>query len=181
MPDIKDSVGDGGINNIRDVALVQAMLTVVKGPKGAPYLTGYDGKSGHHTITAITAFQTDQGLLPKPGAAHAPAGPGGAAPAVAVTEKAGQVAKGSAMLAKLVAALPADFATMRVIENTRTVYFPGADADSKGQLKSYQPHSRPRVRLSNQSGSVGGPDVRHSPNCSTGNSFGGTSVVPATI
>lgn len=134
MPDITDSVGDGGTNNVHDVALVQAMLTVVKNARGVPYLTGYDGKSGHHTTHAITSFQTDQGLLPRHGAAHAAAGGAAAAPAVA--ERSGQVAKGSATLAKMVAALPAAFATMMIIENTRTVYFPGTDADAKASSKA---------------------------------------------
>ncbi|HEX4809911.1 MAG TPA: hypothetical protein VH325_13320 [Bryobacteraceae bacterium] len=140
MPDITDGVGDGGTNKVHDVAIVQAMLTVVKNAKGNPYLTDYDGKSGPSTIHAITAFQTDQGLIPKPpppaphhGAHHAghpaaPPPPPPAAPAAA-GEKPGLVAKGSTTLAKMVGALPADFAPMRIIENTRTVYFPGTDAD----------------------------------------------------
>lgn len=135
MPDITDSVGDGGTNKVHDVALVQAMLTVVKNPKGSPYLAGYDGKSGQGTVHAITHFQTDQGLLPKAGA-HPAGGSGGAAAAPAAAEKSGMVAKGSATLAKLVAALPADFASMMIIENTRTVYFPGTEADCKASSKA---------------------------------------------
>lgn len=38
MPDIKDSVGEGGSNQVHDVALLQAMLRVVKDAKNAPYL-----------------------------------------------------------------------------------------------------------------------------------------------
>ena len=134
MPDITDSVGDAGANKVHDVALVQAMLTVIKNPKGRPYLTGYDGKSGNGTVHAITQFQTDQGLLAKPGA-HAGGGAGGGVAAPAA-EKAGLVTKGSPTLAKLAAALPAAFTTMMIIENTRTVYFPGTDADAKASSKA---------------------------------------------
>ena len=125
MPDIKDSVGDGGTNNVHDVALVQAMLIVIKDAKNNPYLPDYDGKPSPGTVNAIKAFQTDQNLLAKPGA-KAAAGP---------AEKEGLVAKGSATLAKMVAALPADFKEMRIIEQASTVYFPGDENDSKAVQK----------------------------------------------
>lgn len=122
MPDIKDSVGDGGANHVHDVALVQAMLTVIKDPKNNPYLGDYSGKPGPATTGAIKAFQTDQGLLAKPGLGK---------PAASAADKEGVVAKGSATLAKMVAALPADYKEMRIIEGTSTVYFPGDENDSK--------------------------------------------------
>ncbi|MGC2661296.1 MAG: hypothetical protein WA324_25360 [Bryobacteraceae bacterium] len=133
MSDIKDSVGDGGFNNVHDVALVQAMLTVVKNPRGHAYLSSYDGKPGHHTVTAITAFQIDQGLVPKPVAAHHAAPPPAppAAPPAVPPEKAGLVGKGSPTFTKLAGAVPAAFQTMMIIENTRTVYFPGSAADAQ--------------------------------------------------
>ena len=63
MPDIKDSVGEGGRNLAHDVALVQAMLRVVKNAKGTPYLGGnYDGVYGPQTKAAITSFQTENKL-----------------------------------------------------------------------------------------------------------------------
>jgi len=125
MPDITDSVGEGGTNKVHDVALVQAMLSVIKDAKGNTYLDDYDGKYGHHTKAAIIKFQTDQALLKPPAK-----GTAGAAPPAA-GEKEGLVAKGSDTLTKLVAAIPADYKEMRIIENTSTVYFPGTEADSK--------------------------------------------------
>ena len=127
MPDIKDSVGEAASNKVHDVALLQAMLSVVKNAKSVPYLTDYDGKPGPATKAAITAFQTDQKLIEKPGAAKADAG---------ALEKPGYVGKGSATLAKLVAALPADFKEMMIIENTSTVYLPGSEADAKASAAS---------------------------------------------
>jgi peptidoglycan hydrolase-like protein with peptidoglycan-binding domain len=127
MPDIKDSVGDTGTNNVHDVAMIQAILTVIKDAKNNPYLPDYDGKPGPATTKAITAFQTDQGLAAKPNAAVPDAG---------VTEKAGLVAKGSTTLTKMVAALPADYKDMQIIEGTSTVYFPGDENDSKASQKA---------------------------------------------
>jgi len=129
MADITDSVGEGGTNKVHDVALVQAMLSVIKDAKGNAYLDDYDGKYGNHTKGAIVKFQTDQGLLKPPAKPAAGAPAPAAAPGPA--EKEGLVAKGSDTLAKLVAAIPADFKEMRIIENTSTVYFPGTEADSK--------------------------------------------------
>jgi hypothetical protein len=131
MPDIKDSVGEGGTNLVHDVALVQAMLTVIKNAKSDAYLPDYDGKYGPSTKGAIIQFQTDRGLL-KPAAKPASVGaaPKAAAPPAAAGEKEGLVAKGSDTLAKMVAALPADYKAMLIIENTRTVYFPGVEADA---------------------------------------------------
>jgi len=103
------------------------MLTVVKNAKGIGYLPDYDGKYGPATKAAITAFQTDQSLIAKPGAAKADAG---------VLEKAGFVDKRSTTLAKLVAALPADYKDLMIIENTSTVYLPGSEADAKASAAS---------------------------------------------
>lgn len=130
MPDIKESVGEGGTNRVHDVALVQAMLTVIKNAKNKAYLNDYDGKPGPATKGAIIQFQTDQGLL-KPAAKPASGGaaPTAPAPPAAAGEKEGLIDKGSATLAKMVAALPSDYKDMLIIENTRTVYFPGAEAD----------------------------------------------------
>ena len=129
MADITDSVGEGGTNKVHDVALVQAMLSVIKDAKGNAYLDDYDGKYGNHTKGAIVKFQTDQGLLKPPAKPAAGAPPPAAAAGPA--EKEGLVAKGSDTLAKLVAAIPAGYKEMRIIENTSTVYFPGTEADSK--------------------------------------------------
>jgi hypothetical protein len=60
MTDITGSVGEGGTNKTHDVALVQAMLRIVKSKKGTPYLSGnYDGTYGQQTKNAIIAFQAD--------------------------------------------------------------------------------------------------------------------------
>jgi hypothetical protein len=125
MPDITDSVGEGGANKVHDVALVQAMLSVIKDARNRAYLGDYDGKYGNTTKAAIIRFQTDQGLI-KPAAK-----PGAGAPAAAAGEKEGLVAKNSDTLAKMVAAVPADYTEMRIIENASTVYFPGTEADCK--------------------------------------------------
>lgn len=120
MPDIKDSVGEGGANLTHDVALVQAMLRVVKNAKGGPYLGGvYDGVYGGQTKAAITSFQLDNKLAE---ASKAP--PAG-------MDKLGLVKAASATLKKLSASLPAEYATMRIIPTTRTVYLEGEAADAK--------------------------------------------------
>jgi len=145
MPDITDSVGEGGANKVHDVALVQAMLSVIKDAKNNAYLADYDGKYGHVTKAAIIKFQTDQGLL-KPAAKP----DGGAAPA---GEKEGLVAKGSDTLAKMVAAVPDDYKEMLIIENTSTVYFPGTEADCKASAaaingtQDLEPQFRGKVAL----------------------------------
>jgi hypothetical protein len=126
MPDIKDSVGDNGHNGVSDVALVQAMLTVIKNAKGNAYLADYDGKPGPDTTNAIKAFQTDQGLVGKPTAPDA--GVGG-------SEKAGLVEKNSTTLAKMVAALPNDYKDLMVIQGAKTVYFPGSEDAAKASKK----------------------------------------------
>jgi len=82
MADITDSVGEGGTNKVHDVALVQAMLSVIKDAKGNPYLDDYDGKYGHGTKGAIVKFQTDQGVLKPPAKPAA-----GAPPPAAEKEK----------------------------------------------------------------------------------------------
>lgn len=125
MPDITDSVGEGGPNKVHDVAMVQAMLSVIKDAKNHAYLGDYDGKYGNTTKAAIIKFQTDQGLI-NPGAK-----PGAGAPGAAAAEKEGLVAKNSDTLAKMVAAVPADYTEIRIIENASTVYFPGTQADCK--------------------------------------------------
>ncbi len=161
MADIKDSVGEGGANKVHDVALVQAMLRVVKNAKGVPYLSGnYDGSYGKHTKEAITNFQVDNKLAAA-SAAQVPgktapaavgakslpsadvvgkAGPAAVgakpAPGVEALDKLGLVAKGSATLNKLNASLPDAYKDMMIIENTKTVYLPGSAADAKTSATS---------------------------------------------
>jgi hypothetical protein len=139
MPDIKDSVGHSGTNNMHDVAVVQLMLKVIKDAKGAAYLSSdYDGKYGPDTKDAIVRFQQDQKLVSPPPAPAPKAAPGSALPVVgpapgagAVAEKAGLVAKASATLKKLNEMLPAAYKDVRIIEKTNLVYLPGVEADAK--------------------------------------------------
>jgi hypothetical protein len=115
MPDIKDSVGDGGANKSHDVALVQAMLRLVKDAKNNPYLAGsIDGGYGKVTKGAISAFQTDHKLIDK-----------------SAKEKLGLVLAGEKTIQKLHALLPDAYKDMRVLEDRKTVYLPAAADDAK--------------------------------------------------
>jgi peptidoglycan hydrolase-like protein with peptidoglycan-binding domain len=137
MPDIKDTVGDGGTNQVHDVALVQAMLRVVKDAKNQPYLAGnYDGSYGLQTRAAIERFQADHKLAAAaakdaPAAKEVPVIKGAKAPAAQGPLKVGP---GDATLLKLEALLPAGLKDMRIIEKTRTVYLPATEADAKAAL-----------------------------------------------
>jgi hypothetical protein len=115
MPDIKDTVGPG-VGKVHDIALVEAMLRVIRDAKGRRYLrSDYNGVFRNDTKDAIIRFQRDNNI----------------------NDKAGFVEKDSATLKKLSASLPADLADMRIITDTTTVYLPGkADAvtDSLRQL-----------------------------------------------
>jgi len=130
MPDIKDTVGEGGKNAVHDVALVQAMLRVVKNAKGAAYLGGvYDGAYGPQTKAAIIALQTDHKLAAAPGKAPAPG-----------QDKHAIASPGGPTVNKLTASLPATHAKMRIIENTKTVYLEGEAADataSQGKVAAH--------------------------------------------
>ena len=123
MADIKDTVGEGGANAVHDVAVVQAMLRVIRNAQNHPYLaSNYDGVYGPHTKAAITKFQTDQGLVP---ATPAPA-----------ADKLGLLAQGGAAIGKLNALLPATHTEIRIIENTKTVYVPGSSGNAEASQKS---------------------------------------------
>lgn len=123
MPEITGNVGEGAENKTHDVALVQAMLRIVKNAKGLPFLgAAYDGSYGVVTKTAIVAFQT----------AHAKTIQAG----TAGKEALGVVAKGGTTFTALAAALPATHAGLRVIPSTKTVYLEGADADAKASANA---------------------------------------------
>jgi peptidoglycan hydrolase-like protein with peptidoglycan-binding domain len=165
MPDIKDSVGEGGLNQGHDVALVQAMLRVVKNAKGLPYLGGnYDGSYGGNTKAAILAFQKDHktanaGAAPPPvklpgagapagkigglggtlsGAIGAAVGAAAGMLATALLDKAGHVKAKGPTIEKLNAMLPADYKDIRIIEGTKTLYWPGAAADADKHAKAIE-------------------------------------------
>lgn len=117
MPEITGSVGDAASNKTHDVALVQAMLRLVKNAKGVAYFgSAYDGTYSAAIKTAITAFQADH-------ATTIQAGQKGA-------EAIGVMNAGGKTLTAVSAALPASHALMRIIANTKTVYLEGAQADA---------------------------------------------------
>jgi hypothetical protein len=134
VPKLEKIVGVKATNASHDVALVQAMLRVVKNAKAQPYLNAqysglYDGPTGN----AITKFQTDQGL------AKPPPAPGVKVPPAKIAVKLdtyGQVAPGSATFKKLVAMLPAAYAGMTIIRATKTVYLAGTAADRDASRKA---------------------------------------------
>lgn len=118
MPAITGSVGEGALNKTHDVALVQAMLRIVKNPKGAPYLGGnYDGTYGGITKGAIIAFQNDNGNLIQADQKG--------------KETLGVVDPGAATIGTLSAALPATHKELRIVPSTKTVYLEGAPADAQ--------------------------------------------------
>lgn len=126
MLKIGKSVGDGGVNEVHDACLVQALLVLIKDLKGSPYLGTYDGDVGNLTKGAIKAFQTER--VREPGSMDAGAGLR-AAVAANLVPKLGLVEPDSATWKKLVELVPADYKEMRVIADTRTVYLPHEQAD----------------------------------------------------
>jgi peptidoglycan hydrolase-like protein with peptidoglycan-binding domain len=117
MPDITKSVGEGASSNAKhDVAMVEAMLRVVKNSKGHPYLGGqYDGTFANQTKQAIRKFQNEHGT-----AAAVPA---------AGQDKLGVIAPAGPTIKKLDAMLPATHKTLRIIPNTTTVYLEDSRLD----------------------------------------------------
>ena len=114
MADIKDTVGEGGANAVHDVALVQAMLRVVKNAKQQPYFgADYDGVYGAPTKVAIEQFQAAQKLTP-------------------ATGKDGKtlLGVGGPTIQKLNAVLPATHKDLWVIEQSNTVFIPALAADA---------------------------------------------------
>ena len=147
MPDIKDSVGDGGVNNDHDVALVQAMLVLVKNAKNQPYLTYYDGIYGKLTKAAIITFQNEKlpkkaadpaqqavkpPLLPPDPAKQAVKPPLKAPPAGGAT---GLIKSNDDTIKALNANLPAGFKELHALTGGRTVYLAGTKADMLASKK----------------------------------------------
>jgi hypothetical protein len=117
MPNITGSVGEKAANKSHDVALVQAMLRIVKNSKGTPYLTSnYDGSYGGGTKTAITSFQTDNAKTIQAGTKG--------------KEALGVIDPGASTIATLSAAIPATHKELRIIPGTETVYLEGSAADA---------------------------------------------------
>lgn len=113
MQTISESVGDGGANNVSDVALLQAIL--VKTPKTGPgtsWLNVYDGDCGKNTKAAIRAFQNEHVFVSSSGTQCAPNAQ--ATPGV--------VRPDDATWKKLLEKVPAPFSDMRVLPGGKTVY-----------------------------------------------------------
>jgi hypothetical protein len=114
MADIKDTVGEGGVNAVHDVALVQAMLRVVKNANQQPYFGGdYDGVYEKRTKAAIEDFQAEQKLIP-------PAGKDGKT----------LLGVGGPTIQKVNAMLPATHKELWIIAKTKTVFLAATQADA---------------------------------------------------
>ena len=118
MPVITASVGDAATNKTHDVALIQAMLRIVKTDKNVPFLaTPYTGTFSADTKNAIIAFQNANVKAIAAGQPN--------------KEKLGVIDPAAATMTALSGALPATHSALRIIENTKTVYIEGSAADSK--------------------------------------------------
>jgi hypothetical protein len=177
MPQIKRSVGEGGNNDMQDVALVQVLLRIIKDSRGRPYYN--DVVSGHHngeTKKAIIAFQNAHGLASAPGAAAAKAvagmrakGPaavatrnfvqglirtGGAVVAIALPpDKLGLVEVNSStfktMVQEVVKVNP-DHDDLRVLPRSRMVYLAASSQELDASIKEIR-----EARRRGRSGPIG--------------------------
>lgn len=119
MADIVADVGVNAKNNTHDVALVQAMLRVIK-KNNTSYLGGnYDGVYGPQTKTAINKFQNDYNLV-----------------SARSIDKAGHMMPNGETLNKMNVELPNAYNTVRIIENTKTVYLAGNAKDAAASQKT---------------------------------------------
>ncbi len=101
------AVGEGAANAPEDVTLLQAMLRVVKGPGGRPYVAfRMDGELGAGTKLALAAFQRDNKIVESP------------------------VKPEGATWMALRAALPVAYAGLRVLPGSRIVYFEATAAEA---------------------------------------------------
>ncbi len=117
MQSLTGTVGDGGANARHDVALVQAILVLTQRPANldplrSHYLTTIDGDCGDRTKQAIRQFQADQVFV----------SPGRNSSQVVSGATAGRVAPGDTTWARLVGAVPTQFAGLRVLTGSKTVY-----------------------------------------------------------
>jgi peptidoglycan hydrolase-like protein with peptidoglycan-binding domain len=120
MPEISNSVGEGGRNETHDVALVQAMLRVLRKPlRHDPYYPHrVSGRFDGNTRAAIRAFQQDQGTSPPD-------------PLGLVGVNSGTF---TAMISELHAVNP-DLDSLRVLPGTRMVYLGASTAELEASLK----------------------------------------------
>jgi hypothetical protein len=120
MPEIKASVGEKGKNDTHDVALVQAMLRIIK--KAGPHVSYYphvvSGRFDGNTRAAIVAFQRDKGTSPP--------------------DTLGLVDVNSTTfnrMASEVHSVDPDLDNLRVLPGTRMVYLGASAAELEASLK----------------------------------------------
>lgn len=117
MQAIRSSVGDGGVNERSDSALVQAILAKITraaapGRQAGPYLTGIDGAVGNGTKNAIRSFQNEHVFINE--------ATGQAVPNPLAT--AGLVNPGDPTWTKMLEKVDPAFRDMRVLIGGKTVY-----------------------------------------------------------
>jgi hypothetical protein len=137
MPRLTGTVGNRGANAAHDVALVQAILHVIKNRAGESYYpAAYDGICGTRTLDAISRFKSDHQLGPTPITAAASIGPqrssfvGPPAPGPAPIDNNSQTWR------DMVAALPSEYKGARIIPGTLTVYLEMSAADAAASASS---------------------------------------------
>jgi hypothetical protein len=155
MADLTGTVGERAANKNHDVALVQAMLGIVKSPKGHRYLGGfYDGLYGGKTKTAIAAFQADYQTITIKAAGVSQHGgraadsdcvvhPGQFGPramysALSNLDDSGVMKPGAATILKMNELLPADFKDIMIAPGTRVVYWPDLETQVAATAKAIQ-------------------------------------------
>jgi hypothetical protein len=124
MQKILKSVGQGGVNDASDTALVQIMLMKANqltsvGVAQNGYLDSYDGVCGQDTKTAIRGFQDSQKWKP---IAPGKAGTAGPVPGV----KPGLIEPDDPTWKALVEQTPAAFQNLRVLPGARIAYLEGS-------------------------------------------------------
>jgi hypothetical protein len=115
------SVGQGGTNRRHDVALVEVLLNLARRPATldltrARYLGNTDGVADAALVAAIRRFQDDQTLL-----ARARNGAPRLQPTAAANAS-GVITAGDASWTSLVAAVPAEYGALRVLDGSKIVY-----------------------------------------------------------
>ena len=150
MADLTNAIGEQTVNNRHDVALVQAMLSLVDSSNHMSYLGGfYDGIFGGKTSHAIKAFQTDYHTsVVKAGGGMSSTRlgmdhdcvthPGQLRPPARINlplnlDDPGKMNPGAATILKLNDLLPRDFKDIMIAPGTRVVYWP----DLPGQAEAY--------------------------------------------
>jgi hypothetical protein len=146
MSDIKDSVGDGGVNRRCDVALIQVLLKAAKNSKGHSYYNdGYTGAYGADLKRAISTFQTDQKLLAKRANSFAARTYWPFAPPSAPNlnpfktyEKPGFIGPKGPTMTKLVATLPVSYKNINILEDVGLVYWETTAATAEASATSVE-------------------------------------------